>query len=489
MKTKWADRHGRPQLTLGDVDGVGQLLDGERRVELELRRDEQLVGPEVLGAQVDDAAARSARLLEGLGDLGDVGLRRRLADQQALHLDRQDDGDDDEQGADGQRADGVPAGVAGGVGERRRRRGRTRGRSARRCPRAARPAARAAWSGGSSAASARTSCGGPWPPCTRCAGRSPPAPWRTAGSRWPPAAARPRAGGAASRCPRRGRTGRPSRTARGRRRRPRSSARGRTRTGGRCRRRGPPACRRAAAGAGCRCRPASGRPRRAGPAEPVMMKPTNLAMAMPRLARKAARIARRLPSCIGPGCHDHTRRASRGARPTAAVGARPRLGRAAQNSPVAMSRTAAVGSVSGVHASHPGRRHDEENTMAKYLLLKHYRGAPAPANDVPMDQWTPDEVEAHIQYMRDFAARLERDRRVRRRAGAVARRGVGRGPTVPGAAGHRRPVRRDEGPDRRLDGDRRRQPTSGPSSSPASCRQPPAPAAPRSTSGSRCDRS
>ena len=38
--------------------------------------------------------------------------------------------------------------------------------------------------------------------------------------------------------------------------------------------------------------------------------------------------------------------------------------------------------------------------MAKYLLLKHYRGAPAAVNDVPMDQWTPDEVSAHIQYMR-----------------------------------------------------------------------------------------
>ena len=45
--------------------------------------------------------------------------------------------------------------------------------------------------------------------------------------------------------------------------------------------------------------------------------------------------------------------------------------------------------------------------MAKYLLLKHYRGAPAPVNNVPMDQWAPDEVEAHIQFMRDFAARLE----------------------------------------------------------------------------------
>jgi hypothetical protein len=43
----------------------------------------------------------------------------------------------------------------------------------------------------------------------------------------------------------------------------------------------------------------------------------------------------------------------------------------------------------------------------KYLLLKHYRGAPAPVNDVPMDRWTPEEVDAHMQFMRDFADRLE----------------------------------------------------------------------------------
>ena len=41
----------------------------------------------------------------------------------------------------------------------------------------------------------------------------------------------------------------------------------------------------------------------------------------------------------------------------------------------------------------------------KYLLLKHYRGAPAAVNDVPMDRWTPQEIDAHIQYMRDFADR------------------------------------------------------------------------------------
>ncbi|MGW5386989.1 YciI family protein [Nocardia sp. NPDC003963] len=44
--------------------------------------------------------------------------------------------------------------------------------------------------------------------------------------------------------------------------------------------------------------------------------------------------------------------------------------------------------------------------MAKYLLLKHYRGAPAARNDVPMDRWTPAEISAHVQYMDDFAARL-----------------------------------------------------------------------------------
>jgi len=45
--------------------------------------------------------------------------------------------------------------------------------------------------------------------------------------------------------------------------------------------------------------------------------------------------------------------------------------------------------------------------MAKYLLLKHYRGAPAPENDVPMDRWTPEEFDAHVRFMRDFGARLE----------------------------------------------------------------------------------
>ncbi|MDX2358538.1 YciI family protein [Dietzia sp. PP-33] len=45
--------------------------------------------------------------------------------------------------------------------------------------------------------------------------------------------------------------------------------------------------------------------------------------------------------------------------------------------------------------------------MAKYLLLKHYRGAPEAPNNVPMNEWAPEEVSAHVEYMNDFAARLE----------------------------------------------------------------------------------
>ena len=45
--------------------------------------------------------------------------------------------------------------------------------------------------------------------------------------------------------------------------------------------------------------------------------------------------------------------------------------------------------------------------MAKYLLFKHYRGGKTAVNDVPMDKWTPAEIEDHMQFMADFAARLE----------------------------------------------------------------------------------
>ena len=44
--------------------------------------------------------------------------------------------------------------------------------------------------------------------------------------------------------------------------------------------------------------------------------------------------------------------------------------------------------------------------MAKYLMLKHYRSTSKSLDCAPMDQWTPEEVTAHVQYMNDFAAKL-----------------------------------------------------------------------------------
>ncbi|KQW47569.1 hypothetical protein ASC77_14065 [Nocardioides sp. Root1257] len=45
--------------------------------------------------------------------------------------------------------------------------------------------------------------------------------------------------------------------------------------------------------------------------------------------------------------------------------------------------------------------------MAKYLLLKHYRRATGPepteVGRIPMDQWTPEEVTAHIAFMNQVA--------------------------------------------------------------------------------------
>ena len=45
--------------------------------------------------------------------------------------------------------------------------------------------------------------------------------------------------------------------------------------------------------------------------------------------------------------------------------------------------------------------------MAKYLLLKHYRGAPAAVNNIPFTEWTPEEFDVHVRYMQDFAEKLK----------------------------------------------------------------------------------
>ncbi|MEZ4495691.1 MAG: hypothetical protein R2845_02670 [Thermomicrobiales bacterium] len=49
--------------------------------------------------------------------------------------------------------------------------------------------------------------------------------------------------------------------------------------------------------------------------------------------------------------------------------------------------------------------------MAKYLMLKHYRGPKTGEIDmVDSGNWTPEEWDAHVQYMRDFADQPKRIR-------------------------------------------------------------------------------
>jgi len=46
--------------------------------------------------------------------------------------------------------------------------------------------------------------------------------------------------------------------------------------------------------------------------------------------------------------------------------------------------------------------------MPKYLILKHYRGGPEPHHPFPpMDQWDPEDVEAHIAFQRHFIQLLK----------------------------------------------------------------------------------
>ena len=78
--------------------------------------------------------------------------------------------------------------------------------------------------------------------------------------------------------------------------------------------------------------------------------------------------------------------------------------------------------------------------MAKYLLIKHYRGGPTPMPGcgASMDQWTPQEVSDHIGFMNDLADLLrERGEFVDAQAlspeGAFVRfDGAGRAPVTDG---------------------------------------------------------
>jgi hypothetical protein len=46
--------------------------------------------------------------------------------------------------------------------------------------------------------------------------------------------------------------------------------------------------------------------------------------------------------------------------------------------------------------------------MPKYLLLKHYRGGPTPYRQVPpMDEWAPEDVEAHMTFLHEVSRMLQ----------------------------------------------------------------------------------
>ena len=70
--------------------------------------------------------------------------------------------------------------------------------------------------------------------------------------------------------------------------------------------------------------------------------------------------------------------------------------------------------------------------MPKFLLLKHYRGGPEPYRPVPpMDQWAPEDVEAHMAFLRHVASSLRSGaststarRSCRRDLGALRRPGA-----------------------------------------------------------------
>ncbi len=45
--------------------------------------------------------------------------------------------------------------------------------------------------------------------------------------------------------------------------------------------------------------------------------------------------------------------------------------------------------------------------MPKYLLLKHYQGGPELPGFAPMDQWTPDEITAHMDFQHEVTRILK----------------------------------------------------------------------------------
>jgi hypothetical protein len=101
--------HG-PHAPLGLVDRLGGLDQRQCRVELDLGADQQLVGTKVQDAQMDQPADRRA-VDERRPDGSHLGQARRLANEQAAHLDPKCHRDDAEQQPDRHTLDRVEAGL------------------------------------------------------------------------------------------------------------------------------------------------------------------------------------------------------------------------------------------------------------------------------------------------------------------------------------------------------------------------------------------
>src|SRR3954452_23098396 len=55
-------------------------------------------------------------------------------------------------------------------------------------------------------------------------------------------------------------------------------------------------------------------------------------------------------------------------------------------------------------------RDTQEATMPRYLLLKHYSGGPEAHHPFPpMDQWAPEDVEAHFAFLKHVGELLEKN--------------------------------------------------------------------------------
>jgi hypothetical protein len=73
-------------------------------------------------------------------------------------------------------------------------------------------------------------------------------------------------------------------------------------------------------------------------------------------------------------------------------------------------REARTGSAHQVKGHDRRDPRDQETTMPKYLLLKHYRGGPEPYRPFPpMDQWAPEDVEAHFTFLKHVGELLEKN--------------------------------------------------------------------------------